>query len=169
MVDPTSRDSDAEWLEALRADVRSLAVAEALSDVPDPGNGSVVTWVKRETRGDTETETVFVLIGRLVHRLIGDVVPEEKDPSWNGTSKCAYDVLVISTESNYRVRFERGRDGAACWSKRWWTFELNPDETGLEIEYSSGTESKQTRGPNPTAFAHALVAAIVRERSEADA
>ena len=52
MVDPTSRDSDAEWLEALRADVRSLAVAEALSDVPDPGNGSVVTWVKRE-RGAT--------------------------------------------------------------------------------------------------------------------
>lgn len=161
-------DRRAESLEGLHKEVRSLAIAEAFADLPDLQNGPVATWVRRERRGDIETETAYVLIGRLVHRLTGDVVPGETDSSWNGTSKCNYDVLFITAESNYNVRLERGQDGDAEWTKRRWTFEFNPDETGLEIEYSSGTQSKQTPGPNPAAFARALIAAIVRERSEAD-
>lgn len=163
-----SNGTSPEWLKDLRDEIQSQAIDEALSDVPDTGVDSAATWVKREPHGAHDKETVFVLAGRLLHRLSGDVDPMEREPQWEGTSTSTYDVLLISDKSNYQIRLERG--GAAnnvAWTKRWWTFEFNPDEAGLEIEYSTGTGPHQTSGPDPTMFARALVAAIAAAQSPA--
>jgi hypothetical protein len=165
MAGDADSESDAEWLEALRKEVRSHVVAEALSELPDLGENDPVTWVTRERVDQSERVTAFVLAGRLLHRLSGPVDPPGGAPS-EGVARCTYDVLFVTAESNYKVQVERGQEGAAEWTMRWWTFEFNPDETGLEIQYSIGTQSMQTPGPDPTEFARALVAAIVRERSE---
>ena len=164
-----SDESNTDWLKDLRSEVRSMAIAEALSDVPAPGDGSAATWIKRERQGDIDTETAFVLADGLLHRLSGQLEPEEREPAWEGTSKCVYDVLAISGQSSYGIRLERGRGGNdVAWTKRWWTFEFNPDETGLEIEYSEGTQTKQTAGPDPTPFARALVLAIAGAQTRAN-
>ena len=168
-----SDDSSAHWLEDLRAQVRSTAIADALADVPDLGGTAPVTWITREhhktlAETPTETETLFVLAGGLLHRLNAQLANEEREATWVGSVECTYDVVPISRESSYSIRLERGRGTKdAKWVKRWWTFAFTPDETGLEIEYSAGTQGKQSPGPDPTPFARALVTAIAQVHARA--
>jgi hypothetical protein len=161
-----SSGTSQQWLEDLRGSVQSQAIKEALSDVPDTGDDSVVTWIKYEPAGDRDKETVFVLAGRLLHQLSGQIESAERQPE-EGVWRCDYGVLVISDQSNYSIRLERGRQGDnVAWVKRWWTFEFVPDETGLEIEYSAGNATKQSPGPDPTPFAQALIRAIADAQAE---
>jgi hypothetical protein len=144
---------------------RRQTVALALNDVrglcaADP---KAVGWV--DDHGDQrETEvTVYVLAGEVLYVITGtqDAVPDQSNLNDAAVTESAYSALPVSPEAAWSATIKQSATATGGGSTaRRWSFRLGRDKDVVELAYEIGQPC--WKGPDPTTFANALIAAIIR-------
>jgi hypothetical protein len=160
-----------DWLKTVHDHLgtQTAAIRAALDDVRELCGESAIGWVERP-RGQLQGRvTVYVLADGFLHRVSGDLdpIPDAQSPGNRVESTCEYKVQPLTAAANYTVSVTARLapphgtyEARVVGSVSKWRF------TGLgqfgSIVFESLPLEQSHYGPDPTPFAKALVAEILR-------
>jgi hypothetical protein len=162
-----------DWFEKIGNDLGMQAegVRAALRYIRSVCGSSGTAWVESAREVLQGPVTVYVLAEGVLHRVVGakDRPPDARDPGAYTESECKYTIQPIRKSANYtvtvatRIGSQTGIPGRSnpLGTVRSWRF------TGLgafgTLEFASPRPDRHPPGgPDPTLFAEALTAEILR-------